>query len=125
MARFENRNLRFKPIKNYGKGINEVFIKDNDEDYYISTEDKVVEILNEQNNKIKRFEKECTGVALKSVDEPEVCAIVTVGKLLEELTSIKKYAFEKNDERIYLCADHIEKELHKLRYGGAKLDTDW
>ena len=42
-----------------------------------------------------------------------------------KLTSIKKYAFEKNDERIYLCADHIEKELHKLRYGGAKLDTDW
>ena len=38
---------------------------------------------------------------------------------------IKKYAFEKNDERIYLCADYIEKELHKVMYGDFVFEKEW
>ena len=38
---------RFKGIKILGKEPNEIFIKDKEKDYYIRTEDEVVDLLNE------------------------------------------------------------------------------
>ena len=54
--RFEGRSKRFKPIKNYGKTVNEVFIKDNYNDYYIHTEEQVVDLLNTQSERIAELE---------------------------------------------------------------------
>ena len=42
--------------------------------------------------------------------EESVVGVVSMFDILKNLTLIKKYSFEKNDERIYLCADYIEKE---------------
>ena len=50
---------------------------------------------------------------------------VDIFEILKNLTLIKKYAFEKNDERIYLCADYIEKELHKVMYGDFVFEKEW
>lgn len=47
---------RFKGIKILGKKPNEIFIKDKENDYYIRTEDEVVDLLNEQHLKIKELE---------------------------------------------------------------------
>lgn len=47
---------RFKGIKILGKKPNEIFIKDKEKDYYIRTEDEVVDLLNEQHLKIKELE---------------------------------------------------------------------
>lgn len=64
-------------------------------------------------------------------DEPIECkkedivGVVSITSLLRDLVLIKKYAMEKNDERIYLCADNIEQQLNKLRYGNFIFDTDW
>lgn len=61
-------------------------------------------------------------------DEPiekSVIGVVSVTDMLRNLTLIKKYSFEKNDERIYLCADYIEKELHKLMYGDYIFEKQW
>mgnify|MGYP003309983106 CR=1 FL=1 len=48
---------------------------------------------------------------------------------LKNAILVEKYAsknsFEKNDERIYLCADYIEKELHKLMYGDFIFEKQW
>ena len=41
-------------------------------------------------------------------DEPiekSVIGVVSITDMLRNLTLIKKYSFEKDDERIYLCAD--------------------
>ena len=61
-------------------------------------------------------------------DEPiekSVIGVVSMTDMLRNLTLIKKYSFEKNDERIYLCADYIEKELHKLMYGDFVFEKQW
>lgn len=62
----------------------------------------------------------------KSSDEKMVY-VINLTDLLKNLALIKKYNFETvyNDEKIYLCADYIEKELLKLRYSDARLETDW
>lgn len=57
--------------------------------------------------------------------EKDVVGVVSLTSLLRDLVLIKKYAMDKNDEKIYLCADHIEEELNKLRYGNFILETDW
>ena len=66
-------------------------------------------------------------------DEPIMCEKSAIGliklqEILRNITLIKHYNFEKSypDERIYLCADHIEQELQKLRYSNNHiLETDW
>ena len=61
-------------------------------------------------------------------DEPiekDIIGFVSITDLLRNLVLIKKYAMEKNDERIYLCADYIEEELNRLRYANFILDKDW
>ena len=64
-------------------------------------------------------------------DEPKeyidksVVGVVSLTSLLRDLILIKKYAMEKNDERIYLCADNIEQQLNKLRYANFVFDEDW
>lgn len=57
--------------------------------------------------------------------EKDVVGVVSLTNLLRNLVLIKKYAMEKNDERIYLCADQIENELNKLRYGNFILEKEW
>lgn len=57
--------------------------------------------------------------------EQECVGVVSIRQLLRDLVLIKKYAMDKNDEPIYLCADHIEQQLNKLRYGNFIFDTDW
>ena len=59
------------------------------------------------------------------LEDREIVELITVGDLLRDCVLIKKYAFEKNDERIYLCADNIERNLHKVRYGNARLEHEW
>ena len=54
-----------------------------------------------------------------------IVGVVSMFNILKNLTLIKKYSFEKNDERIYLCADYIEKELHKLMYGDFVFEKEW
>ena len=66
-------------------------------------------------------------------DEPIMCeksviGVIKLQEILRNITLIKHYNFEKSypDERIYLCADHIEQELQKLRYSNNHiLETDW
>ena len=61
-------------------------------------------------------------------DEPiekDIIGVVSITDLLRNLVLIKKYAMDKNDEEIYLCADHIEDELNKLRYGNFILEKEW
>ena len=57
--------------------------------------------------------------------EKDVVGVVAITDLLRNLVLIKKYAMEKNDERIYLCADYIEEHLNKLRYGNFILEKEW
>ena len=49
---------RFKGIKILGKKPNEIFIKDKEKDYYIRTEDEVVDLLNEQQATIQSLKEE-------------------------------------------------------------------
>ena len=65
-------------------------------------------------------------------DEPIECkkeecivGVVSIRQLLRDLVLIKKYAMDKNDEKIYLCADNIEQQLNELKYGNFIFDTDW
>lgn len=66
-------------------------------------------------------------------DEPVMCeksviGVIKLQEILRNITLIKHYNFEKSypDERIYLCADHIEQELQKLRYSNNHiLETEW
>lgn len=58
-------------------------------------------------------------------EEHDIIGVVSITDLLRNLTLIKKYSFEKHDERIYLCADQIENELNKLRYGNFILEKEW
>lgn len=63
-------------------------------------------------------------------DEPkeiEMMGVIRLTDLLKNLALIKKYNFENtySDEKIYLCADYIEKELLRLRYANSKLETEW
>lgn len=64
-------------------------------------------------------------------DEPieyvdkSVVGVVSITSLLRDLVLIKKYAMDRNDEKIYLCADNIEQQLNKLRYGNFIFDKDW
>lgn len=80
----------------------------------LGTTEKIKEIVNEQDKDV--CEKTC---------DKETIAVVQLKNILKDLALIKKYSFEKDDERIYLCADHIERELHMLQYGGAILDNRW
>lgn len=57
--------------------------------------------------------------------EKDVVGVVSLTNLLRNLVLIKKYAMDKNDEKIYLCADHIEDELNKLRYGNFIFEKEW
>lgn len=57
--------------------------------------------------------------------EKDVVGVVSLTNLLRNLVLIKKYAMDKNDEKIYLCADHIEEELNKLRYGNFIFEKEW
>lgn len=60
--------------------------------------------------------------------EIQMSSVINLTDLLKNLTLIKKYNFEKGypDEKIYLCADYIEKELLKLRYdNNVILDKEW
>lgn len=57
--------------------------------------------------------------------EKDVVGVVSITRLLRDLVLIKKYAMDRNDESIYLCADNIEQQLNKLRYGDFIFDTDW
>ena len=76
-------------------------------------------------NKIKEIIDEHDEDVCEKICGKETIAVVQLKSILKDLALIKKYAFEKDDERIYLCADHIERELHMLRYGGAMLDNEW
>lgn len=66
-------------------------------------------------------------------DEPVMCeksviGVIKLQEILRNITLIKHYNFEKSypDERIYLCADHIEQELQRLRYSNNHiLETEW
>lgn len=80
----------------------------------LETTNKIKEIIDEQDENV--CDKTC---------DKETIAVVQLKNILKDLVLIKKYAFEKDDERIYLCADHIERELHMLRYGGAMFDNEW
>ena len=91
--------------------------------------------LNEQQEEIKELKEDITDyenvvfgykTIEKSSDEKMVY-VISLTDLLKNLALIKKYNFETvyNDEKIYLCADYIEKELLKLRYSDARLETDW
>lgn len=57
--------------------------------------------------------------------DKSVVGVVSLTSLLKDLILIKKYAMEKNDERIYLCADNIEQQLNKLKYANFIFDEDW
>ena len=57
--------------------------------------------------------------------EKDVVGVVSLTNLLRNLVLIKKYAMDRNDEKIYLCADHIEEELNKLRYGNFIFEKEW
>lgn len=61
----------------------------------------------------------------KEICDRELIAVVNIKDLIRELVLIKKYALEKDDERIYLCADHIERELHMANYGNAIIEHGW
>jgi len=61
----------------------------------------------------------------KEYIEPEVMGVIRITSLLRDLVLIKKYAMEKNDERIYLCADTIEQKLNRFRHGNFILDDSW
>ena len=80
--------------------------------------------LNEQQEEIKELKEDT--IVEKSSDEKMVY-VISLTDILKNLALIKKYNFETvyNDEKIYLCADYIEKELLKLRYSDARLETDW
>ena len=60
-------------------------------------------------------------------DKVEIRGVIRLTDLLKNLALIKKYNFENtySDEKIYLCADYIEKELLRLRYSDTLLDTEW
>lgn len=51
--------------------------------------------------------------------------VVSITNLLRDIASIKKYALDKNDERVYLFADNMEQQLNWLRYGNFVLKRDW
>ena len=59
--------------------------------------------------------------------EKSEIGVIKLQELLRNITLIKHYNFEKSypDERIYLCADHIEQELNKLRYGNFIFEKEW
>lgn len=59
------------------------------------------------------------------IEKHDIIGVVSLTDLLRNLVLIKKYAMEKNDERIYLCADQIEEELNNLRYGNFILEKEW
>ena len=61
----------------------------------------------------------------KTCIDEEVSCIVDGVDLLKHLALIKKYVFENDKERAYLCADYIEQELHKVIYGNTAIDWDW
>ena len=59
------KKSRYKAIKIFGKNSNEIFIKDTKNNCYINNEDTVVEILNEQNEKIQQLIKNDNEFMLK------------------------------------------------------------
>ena len=62
------------------------------------------------------------------INNDRLIGVIKLQEILRNITLIKHYNFEKSypDERIYLCADHIEQELQKLRYSNNHiLETDW
>ena len=58
----------------------------------------------------------------------EEMGLISVTDLIKNIALIKEFATRKEcNEQIYLCADHIEQELHKLIYNpnSFKLENDW
>lgn len=51
--------------------------------------------------------------------------VVSITNLLKDIVSIKKYALDKKDEKVYLFADNLEQQLNWLRYGNFVFDKDW
>ncbi len=42
--------------------------------------------------------------------------------MIKDLVKIKNEAMEIDNEVIYLLADHLESLIHKIRYGGIKIE---
>lgn len=51
--------------------------------------------------------------------------VVSITNLLKDIVSIKKYALDKKDEKVYLFADNLEQQLNWLRYGNFVFKKDW
>ena len=82
--------------------------------------------LNEQQEEIEELKEDIN--AYETVKKSEEIGVIKLTDLLKNLSLIKKYNFENVycDEKIYLCADYIEKELLKLRYSNNFiLEKDW
>lgn len=47
---------------------------------------------------------------------------VKVTDMIKDLVKIKNEAMEIDNEVIYLLADHLENLIHKIRYGGMKIE---
>ena len=60
-----------------------------------------------------------------SSKELKTMGLIKIKDLLNDIALLKKYAIEVDSEPIYLCADHIEEQLNKLRYGDHELETSW
>ena len=82
---------RFKGIKCLGKEPNEIFIKDKEKDYYIRTEDEVVDLLNEQQATINKLRK----ILAEAEDTIE---IRLAEHYLKEYENIKHHIIGDNDE---------------------------
>lgn len=64
----------------------------------------------------------------ESLKTCEEIGLISVTDLIKNIALIKEFATRKEcNEQIYLCADHIEQELHKLIYNpnSFKLENDW
>ena len=89
--------------------------------------------LNEQEEEIEELKEDITDYenvvfGHKTVEKSAEIGVIKLTDLLKNLSLIKKYNFENVycDEKIYLCADYIEKELLKLRYSNNFiLEKDW
>lgn len=128
---------RFKGIKIFGKKPNEIFIKDKENDYYIRTEDEVVDLLNEQQEFIEElqtsdemgwkraehFEKKCPKelhnkkMYIKRLE-------YKVQKFKEENEKLRKQCFELEKDYVIETSDisdkiYLDDEIKELkqRYG--------
>ena len=100
---------RFKGIKILGKEPNEIFIKDKEKDYYIRTEDEVVDLLNEQQATITELERKLKKYA--KIGEEQLKQIIELQEENEQLRRL----FEEMKQPITInLTVEDEKELRKL-----------